>query len=156
MSASMLEERYLWARGQLYVVRRDGPVELEKYGPPLEDYVARWLTEGNSLCRQPERAGGLVVHSVDLPTYAPLRGEIPESPTTEQPDTEEQTDWVEFRLEDDTGAPIAGARYLLTLPDGSVRPGVTPANGVIYWKDIPAGECELSFPDLHESEWNSR
>lgn len=160
----MLADLYTWTQGRLHVTRGHGSVsagqrsESEPCGPPLGD--GRPLTEeasvhGPSLRHLHGQTVGLAVRSVDLPTYSPVRAAWLDSPVAEQfEDSEARTDWVEFRVEDGGGAPVADVRYVLTLPDGSKRQGVTPANGVIYWKNIATGECELSFPDLDQSEWS--
>jgi hypothetical protein len=49
----------------------------------------------------------------------------------------------------DSQKPMAGVRYKLTLPDGSVRRGRVPKSGVVH-VDVPhAGECgiDLDLPN---------
>jgi hypothetical protein len=55
--------------------------------------------------------------------------------------------FVHAKLEDETGAPIAGARYALYAADGSVRRGVTDAQGNVAEHGVPDGPYRLYFPD---------
>jgi hypothetical protein len=61
--------------------------------------------------------------------------------------------WVEIRLVDTDGYPLAGERFILKLSDGTTRDGELDAGGSARVESIPAGSCRVSFPDLDETEW---
>jgi hypothetical protein len=68
---------------------------------------------------------------------------------------EKKLHFIEFTLKDkDTGDPIPGERYRVKLPDGSTREGRTDANGRVRVDGIPAGECQISYPDIDADSWN--
>ena len=75
-----------------------------------------------------------------------------DEPTRTEPSTEPT--FVEFQLLDLRDEPIAHARYEAVLPDGSHRSGTLDAMGFARIDDIvPAGQCEISFPELDETYW---
>ncbi len=53
--------------------------------------------------------------------------------------------------EDD--GPVAGERYELQLPDGSVLEGTLDHEGRVRVPDLPAGTCRVSFPALDCDAW---
>ena len=61
--------------------------------------------------------------------------------------------WAEFQLigEDGKGVPLQ--RYVVTLPDGTVKEGVTGLNGQIRFEGLESGTCKISFPDLDQDAW---
>ena len=61
--------------------------------------------------------------------------------------------WIEVALVDLAGEPVGGAAYKITLPDGSVMTGKSPANGVVRFERIVAGQCQITFPDFDGREW---
>jgi hypothetical protein len=68
---------------------------------------------------------------------------------------EKKLHFIEFTLKDkDTGEPIPGERYRVKLPDGTTREGRTDANGRVRVDGIPAGECQISYPDIDADSWN--
>ena len=56
--------------------------------------------------------------------------------------------WIEFQLEDTAGRPVPNERYRVTLPDGSVREGLTDARGLICFTGVDPGMAEITFPDV--------
>lgn len=69
--------------------------------------------------------------------------------------TEEQTHWIGVRLFDDNGQPLAGERYLITMPDGThVAKGKTNKNGEVEVRGIDPGSCSITFPDLDGATWD--
>ena len=66
-----------------------------------------------------------------------------------------QKTWVAIRLQDEKGQPIPDERYRVVLPDGSVQEGKLNAKGEAYFYEINPGQCQISFPDVHRSEWKS-
>jgi hypothetical protein len=66
---------------------------------------------------------------------------------------EGQKTWVEIELVDVTNRPMAGVKYQIRLPDGSVRKGRLDEHGVARVERIRPGECAVEFPELHRVEW---
>lgn len=66
---------------------------------------------------------------------------------------EEESHWIGIKLEDHEGKSAAGARYKVTLSDGTVQSGSLDKDGKVELKPIPAGQCKISFPDIHGDEW---
>lgn len=58
--------------------------------------------------------------------------------------------WIEIELTDMEGNPMAGERYWIELPDGTVREGALNAQGRAYFGGLDPGECEIRWPDLDE------
>ncbi len=58
--------------------------------------------------------------------------------------------WIAVTVVDDRvpARPLAGARFRLTLPDGSVREGVLNGQGHLRVDDIEPGKCWLELSDL--------
>lgn len=69
-------------------------------------------------------------------------------PAKEEPEEDKPTAWVEFELVDSEGEPLVGARYQLTLADGSTREGQVPASGKVRVEGVEPGECTIAFPEL--------
>jgi type VI secretion system secreted protein VgrG len=61
--------------------------------------------------------------------------------------------WVEVELVDEAGKPVAGARYEVTLPDGSVASGTLDAKGLVRIEGFEPGDCKVTFPDLDTEAW---
>lgn len=49
--------------------------------------------------------------------------------------------------------PLAGEKYRVVLPDGSVREGTLEVDGVVRFEGIPRGPCQVSFPELDQDAW---
>jgi hypothetical protein len=49
--------------------------------------------------------------------------------------------WIEIELTDMEGNPMAGERYWIELPDGTVREGALNAQGRAYFGGLDPGEC---------------
>jgi uncharacterized Zn-binding protein involved in type VI secretion len=56
-------------------------------------------------------------------------------------------DWIEIRLKDQDGNPLANQEYELHLPDGSIQKGKLDGNGYKKVENLPPGRCFVSFPD---------
>lgn len=63
----------------------------------------------------------------------------------------DKTDWIEFKVTDEEGNPLANEKYEITLPDGTTRTGELDDQGTMRLEGIPAGKCEVTFPELDES-----
>jgi hypothetical protein len=61
--------------------------------------------------------------------------------------------WVAVRLVDADGNPVPGQRYQIKLSDSSVEEGTLDADGSVRFNNIPPGQCQVRFPDIHGSEW---
>lgn len=64
--------------------------------------------------------------------------------------------WFEVELRTHGGRPRAGVEVQLHLPDGTVRPATTDAEGVARWEDLPDGELTWEAPDvLRDARWGA-
>jgi hypothetical protein len=85
--------------------------------------------------------------------------DLPEKAFTQKPpqvsaaSSATKLSWIEIRLVDANGKPVPGAAYEITLPDGSIRSGSLSEKGVARYDQIPAGPCEVRFPELDAKEW---
>lgn len=64
--------------------------------------------------------------------------------------------WVEIHLEDEDGNPVANQEYKIVAPDGSEYTGTLDENGLARVAGIDPGQCQITFPDLHQKEWNPK
>jgi type VI secretion system secreted protein VgrG len=60
----------------------------------------------------------------------------------------EEKTWIEIKLIDEEGHPVADEEYRLELPDGTIRRGKLDHNGAARVDDIDPGNCRVSFPKL--------
>jgi type VI secretion system secreted protein VgrG len=79
------------------------------------------------------------------------RAEIPFKPSAFE---HEEKSWVEIELKDEENNPVAGEKYKITLPDGSVKTGTLDQNGYARVAGIDPGTCEVTFPNLDENAWD--
>lgn len=116
----------------------------------------RWV-ELASLELSPRVARRLRDHEVlvlvhRLPSFSVPVGQTPvDLVPDEEPATvlEETKAWIELEVLTAGGAPAAGARYELILPDGEVLRGRTDEDGMIRHHALATdGECELRFPGV--------
>lgn len=77
------------------------------------------------------------------------------TPPPPRTDRDARKSWIEIELIDSRGAPIAGERFRLELPDGSFHEATLDGRGRARVSDIDAGQCELNFPDRDLSEWRA-
>jgi hypothetical protein len=66
---------------------------------------------------------------------------------------EEEKSWIEIELVDEADQPVAGVRYEVKLPDGSVASGVLDGDGLARIDGIDPGTCEITFPELDKDAW---
>lgn len=64
--------------------------------------------------------------------------------------------WIEFRLVNQQGDPVPGAKFRAKITDGSEREGVTDAEGSVHIPGIDPGTCEISFLDYDAKEWKKK
>ncbi|WP_347988692.1 hypothetical protein [Methylomonas sp. AM2-LC] len=62
--------------------------------------------------------------------------------------------WIEIELLGEDGKPIANQNYLVVTADQKQYTGTTDADGLARLDDIPAGNCQVSFPDLDKEAWS--
>jgi len=55
-----------------------------------------------------------------------------------------------------TALPVAGERYAITLPDGTIRRGRLDQEGFARVDRIDQGTCDVTFPDLDGRRWARR
>jgi hypothetical protein len=65
----------------------------------------------------------------------------------------EKKTWIEIRLINKKGQPVAGAKYRLKITDGSIEEGTTDEFGSVRVTGIDPGMCEVSFPEFDAQEW---
>jgi hypothetical protein len=79
-------------------------------------------------------------------------GDLPSAPPTAlQPC--QQTHWIEIVLVDQENQPAPGVAYKIVGPDGSLHTGSLDQNGFARVDGLPAGTCQVSFPDLEDAVW---
>jgi hypothetical protein len=85
------------------------------------------------------------------PLSAPAltRAEAERSEEVPRPEVEH---WIEIVLVDDEGAPVAGERYRVELPNGEIREGRLGVTGKARLSGIDPGRCKVTFP-LREPSW---
>jgi hypothetical protein len=62
--------------------------------------------------------------------------------------------WVEIKLVDQDGAVVPNERYRVTLPDGTIKEGRLDEDGWMRESGIDPGQCTITFPDIHQEEWD--
>jgi hypothetical protein len=69
--------------------------------------------------------------------------------TTKAEPKKEENHWLEIELmsEDDPKTPVAFAKYVVELPDGSVVEGYLDEKGKARIDGIKKGDCKVSFPE---------
>ena len=76
---------------------------------------------------------------------------------THDPNAEENQDkkhWIEIKLVDEEGIPVAGEPYRITLPDGTtVADGTLDDKGWTRVENIDPGTCKVTFPNLDQDAW---
>jgi len=92
------------------------------------------------------------------PAALPARRHISEfpqlGPDTAKDETEELS-FLSVELVDEEGNPLGNVAYEVLLPDGHTRTGVVGSSGKATLRDIPAGQCKLTFPDLDGASWSA-
>lgn len=75
-------------------------------------------------------------------------------PASEKPAVKDKVKtWIEIKLVDQDGNPVANEKYELKLPDGSVQEGSLDAQGRARVEEIDPGNCTVCFPDIDGREW---
>lgn len=77
-------------------------------------------------------------------------GSTPVQPHARDP---EKSGWIEVELVDETGRPVAGEAFLITLPDGRAAPGTLDEKGFARVDGFDPGMCKVTFPRLDADAW---
>jgi hypothetical protein len=65
--------------------------------------------------------------------------------------------WIGVRVVNEKGKPVAGVKLKLKLTDGTTPEVTSDKNGKYTTpKNLPAGNCEISFPDVFDLEWKEQ
>jgi hypothetical protein len=130
--------RFLWRDGE--TVHRLSEDQV------LERICRMFHTSRLHVCgRRPER---VVVDS-------DVKQETEEKPPERKPPEVKEKTWVEIELVDEQGEPVAGEKYRILLPDGSVREGRLDGRGRARFDGLDPGTCEVGFPDRDGREWRA-
>lgn len=62
-------------------------------------------------------------------------------------------DYIEVRLVDEAGEPVANEPVEITLPDGDTWRSRTGRDGIARVIGIPSGMCKVTFPGLDSAAW---
>ncbi len=75
------------------------------------------------------------------------------SDESEQETKQEDSHWVGIRLKDDEGNPIPNEPFRIKLPDGTIVEGTLDSEGKAEIHGIPAGQCQVCFPQIDKDLW---
>lgn len=62
--------------------------------------------------------------------------------------------WIQIKLVDQDGNPVAGEEFSIQLPDGSPVDGYLDGNGFFQITGIDPGTCQVTFPNLDAPDWD--
>jgi hypothetical protein len=71
----------------------------------------------------------------------------------EQAEDEKKSSWIEIEMIGEDDKPIAGEKYQITLPDGTVDEGTLDQNGWARVDGFEEGSCKITFPKLDQKAW---
>lgn len=77
----------------------------------------------------------------------------PYKPPKTAEEKEQKKSWIEIKLVDDAGKPVAGESVEITLSDKTLWSGSLDQNGFVRVDGIPSGQCEVVFPKREKSCW---
>lgn len=88
--------------------------------------------------------------SQKIPPHKPADAKV----TKEKDQTETAKDsWIEIELVGEDDMPIAGEKYEIETPDGTIAKGTLDTNGFAKVEGFSPGECKVSFPNLDKDAW---
>lgn len=129
---------------------RAGSVATRTRGLDLHRYIKPGLIEAF-------RRGEFVLLREPHVTIIPVKEKKKEAPAREEqkpvPEPPKRKAWVEIEVIDEDDNPVPDARFVLELPDGSMKRGTLGADGRARLSEIEPGTCKVSFPDFDASEW---
>jgi hypothetical protein len=76
-------------------------------------------------------------------------------PCGQPPEDDKKQHWIEIELYyEDTGEPVPGEEYCVTIPEGVERRGHLDAKGFAREDGIEnSGNCKIEFPKLDKHFW---
>jgi type VI secretion system secreted protein VgrG len=80
----------------------------------------------------------------------------PHKPPSNPEDKKTKTHWIEILLVDEAGDPVPGEPYKITLPDATVAEGSLDEKGLARVDGIPAGTCQITFPNRDKEAWEPK
>lgn len=102
----------------------------------------------------------------DEPTYKNEKRHIPawKVPSLKHPhhkpkspSNKKKKSWIEVELVDETGQPVPGELYRITLPDGTtLAEGTLNEKGFARVDHIDPGTCKVTFPRLDKEAWKPK
>lgn len=90
--------------------------------------------------------------SVNVPAHQNTPAESDSDDASTQQEQPKKT-WIEIQLVDEEGNPVAGEKYSVKCPDGTLWESTTDEKGVGRVENIDPGSCEIGFPDLDQDAW---
>lgn len=152
-AAASFLRRFLSDRTQMenlrsYAEKSIGPVA-KMSDHEIIDQIARRVANGD--IQFLKRANGTSARRSRLPEQSEAaEGAIPPA---QQAEEKKKTAWIEIKLVDMNGDPVAGEKYKLELPDGSTKEGSLDDQGMARETGIDPGSAKVSFPDLDKDAW---
>jgi type VI secretion system secreted protein VgrG len=96
----------------------------------------------------------------DIPPATPGKKSAASNAPTHDPNSPEnktKPHYIEIKLADDNGKPVAGEPYKVTLSDGStVADGTLDDKGFARVDGIDPGTCQVTFPNRDKQDWSSK
>ena len=68
---------------------------------------------------------------------------------------QDRNHWISVELKDAKGNPVPNEGYEVKASDGSISSGNLDEKGKAKVEGLPAGQCQVRFPRLHNSEWRN-
>ncbi|REL27693.1 hypothetical protein DXX93_14760 [Thalassotalea euphylliae] len=84
----------------------------------------------------------------------PFQGAAGSANQTENSEQEEAPSaCLEIELVDEQDQPLAGEKYQVELPDGTMAKGTLDNKGYVKIAGFEPGNCQVSFPDIDSKAW---
>jgi hypothetical protein len=79
----------------------------------------------------------------------------PYKPPQTEEEKEAKPSWIEIKLVDESGKPVPGEVYRVTLADGqTVAEGTLDEKGFARIDGIDPGTCKVTFPNQDKETWH--
>ena len=96
----------------------------------------------------------------DIPPATPGKKSAASNAPTHDPNSpanKNKTHYIEIKLVDDDGNPVAGEPYKITLADGTtVADGTLDDKGFARVDNIDPGTCQITFPSRDQQDWSPK
>ncbi len=103
------------------------------------------------------RYGTIVPAPFHPPTPAPAGGDSGSSAGSAGSPPPPPKTYIEIKLEDTEGRPVAGEPYKVTLPDGqTVAGGTLDDKGFARIDGVDPGSCKVTFPNMDKTVWDPK